>query len=77
MPHTIRIQNSRATAAIAVNAWVVWRTAARDERERLDLYNAMVISNLLSSPIGDNPRMYETVKKIFADEYTGRTTIFK
>ncbi|MFH1487568.1 MAG: hypothetical protein ABII06_01570, partial [Pseudomonadota bacterium] len=46
-----------ATIVIAWNAIVTSKAMRETERERKDLYRAMVVANLLCSPQGDNPRL--------------------
>lgn len=66
-----------ATVAIAANAFITLQAMRKNERERSDLYRAMVVSNLLCSPQGDNPKLYEFAKRMFRQDYTGTTSILK
>jgi hypothetical protein len=66
-----------ATVAIAINAIITYQVMKKTERERNDLYMAMVVSNLLCSPLGDNPRLYDFAKSKFDEDYRGQTPIFK
>lgn len=66
-----------ATIAIAWNAFATSKAMKESERERKDLYRAMVVANLLCSPQGDNPRLYDFAKKMFLKDYTGETPVLK
>lgn len=66
-----------ATIAIAWNANATSKAMKESERERKDLYRAMVVANLLCSPQGNNPGLYEYAKKMFLRDYTGETPVLK
>jgi len=66
-----------ATSVIAVNAFITYRFMGKTERERSDLYRAMVASNLLCSPQGDNARLYDFAKQMFRKDYTGTTEVLR
>lgn len=73
---TSAIITAIATAVIAANAIVTHRAMQKSEQERGDLYRAIVISNLLCSPSGDNSRLYPKAKSQFQQDYSGKTQIF-
>jgi len=49
----------------------------KGERERSNLYPAMVVCNLLCSPQENNPKVYDSAKQMRCQDFTGKVNISK